>query len=188
MSSKRYSRDIKEISSDFPFPWGVSNANMVFCSRTLYPKQLRLCLSMLVGQCCLTIYLLNSFLCCHIIVIAPDLWDIIISFNTSLQKQALPAVRRVLYLALCVVGRSEFPLWGPLTLTHRQRVTQSLPNTLTHSHTLYSPEPALQQSEREQTLSGKEQGTLYRQESEWDGERESERNPRIRKTSDCQEN
>lgn len=94
-------------------------------------KQPRLCLSMFVGRYCLAIYLLNSFLCCHIIVIAPDLWDNIIGFNSMVQKQALPAVRRVLYLALCVVGRSEFPLWGPLTLTHRQRVTQSLPNTHT---------------------------------------------------------
>lgn len=135
MSSKRYSRDIKEISSDFPFPWGVSNANMVFCSRTLYPKQLRLCLSMLVGQCCLTIYLLNSFLCCHIIVIAPDLWDIIISFNTSLQKQALPAVRRALFSSVCC-RPVRVSLVGPLD-AHTQTACHTV--SPKHTHTLTHP-------------------------------------------------
>ncbi len=132
-------------------------------------------LCLLVGQYCLTLYLLNSFLCCHIIVIASDLWDIIISFNTSLQKQALPAVRLVLYLALCVVGRSEFPLWGPLTLTQRQRVTQSLPNTHTpctaQSRRCSRPRESKRSQEKNREL-------LYRperEESEWDGEREKEK-------------
>lgn len=59
-----------------------------------------------------------------------------------------------------------------------------------HTHTLYSPEPALQQTEREQTVSGKEPRTAVsaregREVSETERERKRKRNPRVRKTSDC---
>lgn len=65
-------------------------------------------------------------------------------------------------------------MWGPLTLTHRQQVTQSFPNTHTHP---VQPRAGAAAERQRAKRTGK---LLYWPEREGDGERK--RNPRVRKS------
>lgn len=114
MSSKRYSRDIKDFLYDFSFPWGISNANMVFCSRTLYLKQPRLCLIACLQDNIVSHYI---FLTLFFVVISLPLlltFEILSSALIACCRNRLFQLSGLCFIQLCVLSAGQsFPCGAP---------------------------------------------------------------------------